>query len=48
MAQPNRGTHGTPHVAEPITDKKMSAPKSGEVHFGMQPGGTKGTGKGCH
>lgn len=48
MPQPNKGTHGTPNVAAPISDKKAPAPKAGDLRLGFQPGGTKGSGKGCH
>lgn len=48
MPQPNKGGHGTAPTAAPISDKKMSSPKGGDVRFGMQQGGTKGSGKGCH
>lgn len=48
MPQPNKGTHGKPHVQEPTMDKKMPAPKAGDIRFGHQPGGTKGSGKGSH
>lgn len=48
MPQPNKGTHGTPHVQEPLMDKKMSAPVKPDLRFGYQDGGTHGSGKGAH
>lgn len=47
MPQPNKGGHGTPHTQQPLMDKKAPAPKQGDLRLGFQPGGTKGTGKGC-
>lgn len=43
MPQPNKGTHGTPPTAAPIIDKKAPGAKGGDVHFGHQPGGTRGS-----
>ena len=47
MPQPNKGGHGTPHTQQPTIDKKATAPKHGDLRLGFQPGGTKGSGKGC-
>lgn len=47
MPQPNKGGHGTPQTQQPLMDKKAPAPKQGDLRLGFQPGGTKGTGKGC-
>lgn len=42
MAQPGKGSAGTPNIAPPVTDKTVK-PSGGETHFGHQPGGTRGT-----
>lgn len=43
MPQPNKGTHGTPHVAAPIISKQAPVTKGGQCHCGVMPGGTRGT-----
>jgi hypothetical protein len=45
MPQPNKGTHGTPHVSTPI--KGAAGSKSSDmdkIKFGMHTPGTKGKG----
>lgn len=42
MPQPNKGSAGTPNISQPIQGEKVTADK-GEVMFGQQPGGTRGT-----
>lgn len=45
MPQPNKGTHGKPHVAEPISEKGGSKPSHGDkIKFGVHTKGTKGKG----
>lgn len=48
MPQPNQGKPASSApTQEPLMDKKMSAPKGGDVRFGYQAGGTRGSGKGA-
>jgi hypothetical protein len=44
MPQPNKGTHGKPHVAAPLKDKSGSKPNhTDKVKFGVHTKGVKGS-----
>lgn len=42
MPQPNQGSAGTPNISQPIQGEQVKGDK-GEIIFGHQPGGTRGT-----
>ncbi len=44
MPQPNCGTCGTAPTSAPIMDKGGSKPNGGDIRFGMQTPGIKGSG----
>jgi hypothetical protein len=45
MPQPNKGTHGKPHVSTPIRGAAGSKTKDGmDIKFGVHTKGTKGSG----
>jgi hypothetical protein len=46
MAKPSKGGHGSAPTQQPMDGRTAGKPADkGQVVFGHQPGGTKGTGK---
>ena len=42
MAQPGKGSAGTPITSQPIDGRKVSKPSGGQVVAPVHPGGTRG------